>query len=198
MRNPKEEYLMLRDEILKMAEIESNIINIFYTASSAIMSFSVTQEDNISILIAYVVIIPAYLMLISKEEAIYKIATYLYEFYECNNDDIFWEHYNREFGKRKNKDILNDISLNFPFAFVNILVFALFLLKTKWDCALEPYILTKVIISVLLFLGTAILIALKGKVKILKYSQIWKEIKNSEHQQETLKGKRPECKKEQT
>ncbi len=180
MRNSKEEYLMLRDEILKMYEMESNIINIFYTATSAIMSFSILQEDNVSILIAYMVIIPSYLMLMSKEETIHKVATYLYEFYECDNDDIFWEHYNREFGKRKNKNILNDISLNFPFVFVNILVFVLFLLKTKWNCMLDPYILAKVIISVLLFLATTVLIVLKSRVKILKYSQIWKDIKGLE------------------
>lgn len=179
MGSSKEEYLMLRDEILKMNEIENNIINIFYTASSAIMSFSIMQEDNISILIVYMVIIPSYLMLMSKEEVIYKIATYLYVFYESDNNDIQWEHCNREFGIRKNKNILNDISLNFPFIFVNVLVFILFLLKTKWNCILETYVLMKVIISVLLFLSTTILIILKGKVKILKYEKIWKDIKNS-------------------
>lgn len=179
MENSKEEYLMLRDEILKLFEIENNIINIFYTVSAAIMSFSILQEDNVSILIVYMIIIPSYLMLISKEEAIYKIGTYLYEFYECNNNDIQWEHYNREFCIRKNKTVVNDISLNFPFIFVNVLVFILFLLKTKWNCITEPYILIKIIISILLFLSTTILIILKGKVKILKYNDIWNNIKNS-------------------
>lgn len=66
MENSKEEYLMLRDEILKLFEIENNIINIFYTVSAAIMSFSILQEDNVSILIVYMIIIPSYLMLISE------------------------------------------------------------------------------------------------------------------------------------
>lgn len=172
----KDEYLMLRDEILHLSEMENNIINIFYTSVTAILAFALSQSDTIFLLLPYVVIIPSYLMFISKSEAIYKIATYLYEFHECE-DMFFWEHRNREFAKKKNHALLNDVSYNLPFLFVNILTLVLFLLKFNLRSTAYIYEWTKFFIAVFLFGCTIYLVRKKGKVDIGYYRDVWKEIK---------------------
>lgn len=176
MSKRKDEYLMLRDEILHLSEVENNIINIFYTSVTAILAFALSQCDNIFLLLPYMVIIPSYLMFISKSEAIYKIATYLYEFHECE-DMFIWEHRNREFAKKKNNLLLNDISYNLPFLFANILTIALFVLKFNWRNITDMYEWIKFFIAISLFGCTIYLVRKKGKVDIEYYGEIWKEIK---------------------
>ena len=76
------EYLMLRDELLHLDTVVNNTINFFYVFIASFIAFALTQEDTIFILLSYIVIIPAYLIVISKMQGICKIGAYLSLFHE--------------------------------------------------------------------------------------------------------------------
>ena len=48
----KEEYLMLREEILHLDSVVNNTINFFYVFMATYVAFSLTQEDTIFILLS--------------------------------------------------------------------------------------------------------------------------------------------------
>ena len=47
MFEPKDEYLMLRDEILHLDTIVSNTITFFYAFIASFLAFALTQTDNV-------------------------------------------------------------------------------------------------------------------------------------------------------
>ena len=59
----KEEYLMLREEILHLDSVVNNTINFFYVFMATYVAFSLTQEDTIFILLSFIVT-PVYNFLI--------------------------------------------------------------------------------------------------------------------------------------
>lgn len=97
----KDEYLMLRNEILKDYDIIQNSRYLLYVAVASILSFSLSQEEPLLFLIPYVVIIPTYLVSIDYTLDMYRIATYLMVFIEPV--EFNWENRQYKFNYIINK-----------------------------------------------------------------------------------------------
>lgn len=173
------EYLMLRNEILHLDTIINNTINFFYVFVSAVVLFALKQEDSTAILVTYIVIIPAYLIVLSKEIGIYKIAAYLYVFHE--GKDFNWER-RRKIMNEDSKILSVKViqAFNYPFLFVSTVVTVLFMIKTQW-CEIgltEEFI--KVFGAFVLYLAQLILIFSNKRIGINKYIPVWETVKNEE------------------
>lgn len=176
-----DEYSMLRTELLQSSKIENETINFFYAFVSAILGFSLTKTDTIFIFLVYAAIIPAYLLVISKEQTIYKIGTYLNVFHEGHGKNINWERRNARFYNALSYKIMQHFeSFNMPFLFTLLFTLLIFLYKTKWSSIWTPYELTKVIFFVLLGVIILIIIIKNRKVDIEQYIKIWERIKIEE------------------
>lgn len=127
----KEEYLMLRDEILHLDNVVNNTINFFYVFMATYSAFSLTQDDTIFILLSYIVIIPAYLIVLNKMQGVCKIGAYLKVFHEGNCFN--WETRHMKYKDKNESSRFRIISWHFPFILVTIAVSILFLFKTSWS-----------------------------------------------------------------
>lgn len=78
----KDVYLMLREEILHLDSILNNTINFFYVFIASYSAFSLFQEDTTFLLLSYIVIIPAYQIVLNKMQAMCKIGAYLKIYHE--------------------------------------------------------------------------------------------------------------------
>lgn len=106
------------------------------------MSYALKQDDTIFILMSYIVIIPSYLIVVSKAQGMCKIGAYLKIFHE--GEEFNWESRRIMYQEKSEKNIFKYIiSMNFPFIFVNISVGILYLYFTPWDCPL-PYSFIKI------------------------------------------------------
>lgn len=56
----KDEYLMLREEILNLQTSENSILGFFYAFTASIIAFSIGKKDTMFILISYIAILPIY------------------------------------------------------------------------------------------------------------------------------------------
>ncbi len=122
MSKTKEEYLMLRDEISNLSNMENNIMNYFYISIVATMAFCLTQQETIFMLLPYLIIIPAYKLIISKIRRIYKAGAYLYVFHE--GESFNWERRSQKFMHKLPKKFLNRMqTFNYPFLLTSIIVF---------------------------------------------------------------------------
>lgn len=112
------------------------------------IAFALTRDDNIFLLLSYMIIFPAYLIVLSKLRGMSKIGSYLYVFHEKANDSVFkWETRNTVYRKKDKKGLSSYIiSYNFPFLFVSISVAMLFFYSTKWKEIYTIYECKKVII----------------------------------------------------
>ena len=171
---------MLRDEILHMDTLVNNTINFFYVFVAGILTFSFSQDDSIFLLTTYVVMIPAYIMVLSKTIGIYRVASYLYVFHEGG---VFnWERRNKKIMDSSMFRIFKEISsINLPFFFVSLFVLIIFCVKTNWDNIGEKYELLKIFLSFSLYMVQLILIIKNRKITLDKYIPIWKNIYSSEN-----------------
>ena len=147
MENEKE-YLMLREEILQLDSIANNTINFFYAFIAAYIAFALTQEDTIFILLSYIGIIPPYLIVLNKMNALCKIGAYLDVFHE--GGEFNWERRHSEFKNKYESSAFRVISWHFPFIFVVLAVNGLLLYRTNWNSISVDDIL-KITISLILF-----------------------------------------------
>ncbi len=172
------EYTMLRDEILHLDTMVNNTINFFYVFVSAVLIIAINQTDSLYALIAYVVIIPAYLMTLSKEKGIFKIGAYLYVFQE---EDFNWERRNRKMNGTNVRPALYKIqSVNLPFLFVSTFVMIIFFIKTSWSDIGYTCEFVKVIIAVGLYVMQLTMIWKNRIINIEKYIPLWEKIKSEE------------------
>lgn len=146
----KDEYLMLREEILHLDTVINQTINFFYAFISAYIAFALTQNDTIFILLSYIGIIPPYLIVLNKMNGLCKIGAYLNVFHE--GDNFNWERrhliYKDKYESRKSRII----SSHFPFIFVSSAVTGLLLYKTNWQC-ISNYDAIKIFSGLMLFLA---------------------------------------------
>lgn len=182
MKNKNDEYLMLRDEILHLSNLENQTINFLYVFVGSVLAFSITQKDTIAILISYIVIIPAYKMVISHEQGIYKIGAYLYVFLE--GEDFNWERRSFVFYEKIRNALENGTRrkiqvFNYPFLFISTLIMIFFLARTSYATIFSPYELVKCIVSVLLYLYVLVTVANNKYYSVSKYIDLWKSIKNT-------------------
>lgn len=176
----KDEYLMLREEILNNSNMENNTINFFYATAAAILAFSIDKSDSLYILISYVVIIPAYLIVRSKRRSICKIGAYLKVFHEGN--EFNWETRSCELYKGSEKSYSSKIqSTNYPFLFVSTFVMGLFFVKTDWSTFCNDYYeIFKVIVALILYSIQISLIIKYKKITVEDFESEWDRVKNKE------------------
>lgn len=174
----KDEYLMLREEILHLDTIINNTINFFYVFIAAYMAFALTKDDTIFLLLSYMVIFPAYLIVLSKMKGMCKIASYLYVFHEKSDGSIFkWERRISEY-REKNKDGIFSyiISSHFPFLLVSISVTTLFFFNTRWDSMNKLYEIIKVFVLVMFSFILLFTIYKNRKISVTDYINNWENI----------------------
>lgn len=125
----KDEYLMLREEILHLDNITNNTINFFYAFIAAYIAFALVQEDTMFILLSYIGIIPPYLIVLNKMTTLCKIGAYLNVFHEGKsfNWERRWMKYKEKYESR-----FRVISWHLPFICVSLTVTGLLLYRTQW------------------------------------------------------------------
>lgn len=180
MKRSNEEYLMLRDEILHLSNMENNIMNFFYVSVATIMAFSLTQQDTIFILLPYIIIIPAYRLVLSKMKGIYKIGAYMYVFLEGKTFN--WERRTSKFYRKLPNTFGGKVqSFNWPFLFTSVFVTIVFILRTEWMQIFdEVYEGAKVIMAALLFIVILSMILKNRRFDIHNYLSCWEDVKSEE------------------
>ena len=175
----KDEYLMLREEILHHDSIENNTINFMYVFVSAILTISLNQEDALYVLIAYIVTIPAYRIVWSKRKGICKIGAYLNVFLE--GKEYNWERRSCKMYDNPPNWVSSKIqSFNFPFLFVSTFVLIVFLTKIKWDKLENTIEFIRLLIGVLLYGVQISMILSHRKISSEDFIPIWKDVKDKE------------------
>ena len=175
MENDKE-HLMLREEILHLDTIINNTINFFYVFVSAVLVYAIGQEDPLFVLIPWVVIIPAYRIVLGKRKNIFRIAAYLNVFHEGKSFN--WERRQKKmyetssYGKSKKIS-----SFNYPFIFVSTLVMSVFVMKINWHKVGMNIEVLKVVLGVVLYLIQICAVIKNRKIDVDKYIVQWEEIK---------------------
>lgn len=173
------EYLMLREEILHVDTVINNTISFFYVFIASYLAFALTQEDTVFILLAYIVIIPAHLIVTSKMRGMTKIGAYLYFFYERSEKSKFhWESRNIKF-KDKNKDIFSHVlSGDIPFILVGLFMLLLHIYQIDWSNRISKIETIKLGINAILMITVWILALKNRKTTIKKYILSWEKVAN--------------------
>lgn len=180
MCKSKDEYLMLREEILQLETSENSIMGFFYAFIASIIAFSLGKKDTMYILISYIAILPVYRLVLSKEINIYRIGSYLHVFHE--GKEFNWERRSSilcdklpEFFKRKIP------TFNYPFIFISTFILIIFLLRTDWEqISSLGYEFTKVLISFGLYIWLIYLILKNRKLGKMCFIPSWEEIQEVE------------------
>lgn len=175
MGKSKDEYLMLREEILHLDTVVNNTINFFYAFMATYLAFALTRYDTVFILLSYIIMIPAYLIILSKMKGMSKIGAYLKVFYE--GQEFNWETRNLKYIEDNNQIM---IPSNFPFVFVNIAVFALILYHTKWTTPMACYESVKIILAIVMFVSLMILTLKNRNINTRSCLEKWEKIKLQE------------------
>lgn len=175
MENEKE-YLMLREEILHLDTIINNTINFFYAFVSAVLAYAVKQDDVLFVLMVWVIIIPAYRIVVGKRKNIFRIAAYLNVFHE--GEEFNWERRQKQLFDTtqygKNKKIS---SFNYPFIFVTVFVIFVFVVKIKWRSIGFNEELAKAIIGIVLPTIQIGAIIKNRKIDVDQFIKQWEKIK---------------------
>lgn len=177
----KEEYLALREELLHLDTIVNNTINFFYVFMASYLAFAFTQSDTILFLIAYIAIIPPYLIALSKMEGICRIGAYLEVYHEGNDDREFkWETKNSDFKNSRPIKLFNHmISTNFPFLFGSTSVMFLHIYKFLVLEKIATGEIIKLAISVLLFFSMVLMVFKYRNISTELYVKAWKEYEDT-------------------
>lgn len=144
------------------------------------MAFSLTQQDTLFVLLSYVIIIPAYRLVLSKVIGIYKIGAYLFVYQEGN---IFnWERRSNEFYDREPKVFRKKMqAFNFPFLFTSTFVTGMFLVRTNWKVTCQSsYEVTKGILAMALYAYIICMILKNRSIDVRKFLPTWEAIKRRE------------------
>lgn len=177
MSQSKDEYLMLREEILHLSTLEDNVINLLYIFVATVMAFSFTQKDTIFILLSYIIIIPTYRLVLSKEIGIYRIGSYLFVYHE--GGDFNWEGRNLKFYDELYKDSGRKLQVfNTPFLYISTFVMLILFLKTDWENICTIYELGKILIAIYFLIIKWIIE--NRYMDIRRYISYWERIKNNE------------------
>ena len=129
-------------------------------------------------ILSYIVIFPAYLIVLSRLEGIYRIGAYLKVFHE--GETFMWETRNSEFVKARGKKYFSYfVFSSFPFIVVNIAVLLLFFYKTDFSALadFEFYEIIKTVLMVILFVIFFFILFKNRKVSTEDYFQGWEALK---------------------
>lgn len=172
----KDEYLMLREEILHLDSIVNNTINFFYVFIASYIAFALLQKDTIFILLSYIVIIPAYQIVLNKMQAICKIGSYLKIFHE--GEDFNWETRHMQYKERYESSHFRIISWHFPFMLVSIAISVLFFGKMNWENIFSIWEIFKIIICINCILFILNNVYRYKNISPKDYIEKWEEIRD--------------------
>lgn len=180
MSQSKDEYLMLREEILNLQTSENSILGFFYAFIASIIAFSITKQDTMFILMSYIVILPIYRLTLSKEICIYRIGSYLHVFHE--GEEFNWERRSSILCDKLPKIFKRKIpTFNYPFIYIGTFILVLFLLKTDWEqISIFGYEFMKVLFSLGLYSCLIYLILKNRNLGKMCFIPTWEEIKAEE------------------
>lgn len=85
------EYNTLRNEILHEMAMQTNLRIAMSTLSITILAFGMERNSAILCLIAFAIIIPFRLLIISEQFAILRLSAYIIVRFERNNPQLIWE-----------------------------------------------------------------------------------------------------------
>lgn len=167
----KDEYLMLREEIIHLDTIISNVVNLFYAFIASFIAFALLQSDTIFILLSYIVIIPAYMIVLNKMKAMYRIAAYLKIFHE--GDEFNWETRYMQYKDKNESSRFRVVSWHYPFMVVSIAVTALLIYKMEWDKNLSFYEISKLFVGLLCMIFISINMIKYKNLGVKDYINKW-------------------------
>lgn len=108
-------------------------------------------------------------------EGMCRIGAYLKVFHEGTNFN--WETRNLKYKEKMGRKTFTYlVSSNFPFAFVNMAVFILYLQRTQWNEDFDSYEVFKLIIAVRAFIMVSILIFKNRSIATSDFVEKWEEI----------------------
>jgi len=179
MEKHTEEYLFLKDEIIRDGNSVHQYRNLMYTTTAAIFAFSFTQLEPLIFMLPVTMIMPIFKICMGRYSAMCRIGAYLYVFLE---GDIFkWEtrlhEYDFYYSKSVKKSIISPYSLSI------ISCFLLFLYKFDYMNILLIENLIRIIVSCLITIICIIIIYIKqiDYIKLKnKYIKRWEHVKEKE------------------
>lgn len=172
----KEEYLMLREEIVHLDSIVNQTVNFFYVFISSYLALVLKQEETLYFLLSYIVILPAYLIVIHKMNGLGRIGAYLKVFGE--GERFSWETNNIKFKNKFPSNTFKISACHFPFLFVNVAVMVLYLYSCEWNKPLNLYEIIELIVQILFFISIWILYYRSKKINTGELLDKWVEIYN--------------------
>lgn len=183
-RKMQNEYIILRDEILKQYDIIQNSRYLLYVTVATILTFSLSKSEPLLFLIPYIVIIPTYLISVDYTLDSYRICTYLMVFLE--DEDFHWENRQYNFNYIINKGLpKRENFFHVPFILSSLMCSILFYAFVDYPddfYAITYKFVIKMFIAIIPLL-IVILIFIKYKdlgIVQQKYIDVWKKIKISE------------------
>lgn len=176
-----QEYLALRKEVNDLCSSSDNIISMLYAFLTAYLAFVFNKDDTVYLLFSYVVLIPVYLLIISKRIATCKISAYISVFHEKKGN--MWETRLMRYKTPKKPFIFSFIeATHFPFIFINFFILVFYFIRFKISELQTIYGWFKLILLVIFFIIIYLLTARYRKISVSDYIDEWKLIRNNEDQ----------------
>lgn len=178
-----QEYLSLRKEVNDLCSSSDNIISMLYAFLTAYLAFVFNKEDTVYLLFTYVVLLPVYLLIISKRIATCKISAYISVFHEKEGN--MWENRLMEYNTPKKPFIFLFIeATHFPFIFINFFILVFYIIRLK-SCELQTmYGRIKLVLLCLFFIAMYALAVRYRKISVSDYVNEWKKIQIKESEKE--------------
>lgn len=157
-----------------------NIISILYAFLTAYLAFVFNKDDTVYLLFSYVVLIPVYLLIISKRIATCKISAYISVFHE--NNENMWENRLMAYKTPKKPFIFSFIeATHFPFIFINLFLLVFYFIRFDVNELQTLYGWFKLILLFLFFVIIYALTARYRKISVSDYVKEWKNIQDIEN-----------------
>lgn len=176
-----QEYVALRKEVNDLCSSADNIISMLYAFLTAYLAFIFNKEDTAYLLFSYVVLIPVYLLIISKRIASCKISAYISVFHEKTEN--MWENRLMAYNTPKKPFIFSFIeATHFPFVFINFFILFFYFIRFKIYDLETIYGWFKLVLLFLFFIITYALTVRYRKISVCHYVNEWKRIQNKENE----------------
>lgn len=175
------EYIVLRDELLKQYDIIQNSRYVLYVTVVSILSFSISKKEPLLFLIPYIVIIPTYLITIDYTIDTFRICTYLMVFHE--GKEFKWENRQYKFNNINSKRLpKRENYFHSPFILSSVICTILFFAFIKYPSSIQEiyvgFICEIIAAIVLLFVVFIMFFKYNDMNKTQeKYIKIWRKVK---------------------
>ena len=178
----KDEYIILKEEILAELSVIQNCKNLVYTLVIALLAFSFEKNNSWMFLLPFVAIIPLYNLIIQKIDSTIRTGTYMLVFLEPYID-IKWETKLYEYDKKYRRDFsVKKINID-SFVILSGVCIIMSVINLDlqqigkfdvWGCIITQLFLS--LYSIWVFCSKRVDYVSRKE----KYIEEWKQIKNSE------------------